>query len=94
MACWNEIMAKSVAAKRLMSDNRASGEAAFEALARDFPESGMVHFQRGVAYEVLGDTPRAFTSYSKAECLFDVMTWRSRATTGRVRCSERPTQPG
>ncbi len=90
MACWNEIMAKAVSAKKTLTDDRFLGEAAFDELIREFPQNGMVRFQQGQGYEARGDAPHARDSYAMAENLFEVVEWRRRATTGRLRCSLPP----
>jgi hypothetical protein len=79
MSQWRELMAEAEAARRAMLRNRAAGEREFDRLLAAHPKGGMIYFKRGEAFEALGEAERAAADYRRAEGLFPIADWKSRA---------------
>lgn len=67
---WEETMRAAEAAKSRMLTNRSVGERAFSRLIAEHQGDGMVHFQRGLAYESLNETALAIKDFQMARSLF------------------------
>jgi hypothetical protein len=79
MSQWRESMADADAAKRAMVRDRAAGEREFDRLLAAHPRDGMIYFKRGEAFEELGEAERAAADYRRAEELFPMEDWKTRA---------------
>ncbi len=53
------------------------GEHAFDELLRRHPEDGMVFYERGEAFEYLGDIQRARQDYERAEQFILMPQWKA-----------------
>ena len=81
MGTWdkrkNDITPRAALAARTMIQDRATGEAAFDALMVEFPGDGMVLLERGKAYEAIGETDLALADYLNAEQSFRMPRWKT-----------------
>ena len=79
MSQWREMMAEAEAAKKTMLHDRATGEREFDRLLAAYPKDGMIYFKRGEAFEASGERARAAADYRRAEELFPMVSWKTRA---------------
>jgi tetratricopeptide (TPR) repeat protein len=79
MSQWRELMAEAEAARQALLRDRAAGEREFDRLLAAHPKDGMIYFKRGEAFEALGEVERAVDDYRRAETLFPMADWKTRA---------------
>ena len=76
---WEETMRAAEAAKNRMLSNRLAGEKNFARLIAENQGDGMVHFQRGLAYESLDEKTLAIRDFQRAYALFPKTEWKQLA---------------
>jgi hypothetical protein len=93
MGQWRVLMDQAKTAKRTMLGNRPAGEREFDRLLAEFPNDGMVYFQRGEALEALGEKGLAAADFCKAEGLFPMASWKTSARQAAARTRGNPPSP-
>ena len=66
MPSLRQIFERAKAAKRSLIENRARGEGEFNDLTAQYPNDGMIYFQRGEGYADIGELELALSDYRKA----------------------------
>jgi len=85
---WKQIMEWAAEARQVMIADRASGEAEFAKLLSNFPDDGMIFFERAGGYEALGELRLAKTDFERAKQLFPLERWQWEAQKALDRISE------
>lgn len=73
---WKQIMEWAAEARQVLIVDRARGEAEFAKLLSNFPDDGMIFFERAGGYETLGELGLAKADYERAEQLFPLERWQ------------------
>jgi tetratricopeptide (TPR) repeat protein len=82
MRLRNDVMEMANKAKLAMISDRTIGEREFSALLAQNPNDGMIYFNRGEAYEALGERALAKTDFQRAMAMFPQSKWKARAQEG------------
>jgi tetratricopeptide (TPR) repeat protein len=85
-------MDAAMAAKSTLICSRSKGEEEFDRLLTRYPADGMIYFQRGEAYERIGEMQLAALDYQRAIHLFREDTWQRRALEAFTRVTTRDRQ--
>ena len=88
MSDWAQITQYAVDANKMMVANRESGEERFATLIKNHPNDGMIYYQRGLAYEILGEFDLAKSDFEKAEKLFPKQEYKGKAQDGLGRVTK------
>lgn len=76
MSEWREIWKKAIIASKhmiLKTDLTASN---FESLLSEYKNDGMLYFEKGLSFEILGVYSESLLSYEKAKDFFPVPHWK------------------
>jgi predicted nucleotide-binding protein len=84
---WEKTMKAAEAAKGQMVSDRSSGEKKFQQLLRQHQGDGMIFFQRGLAYEALGENALAIDDFKRAMAFFPKTEWKALAKAALQRVS-------
>ncbi len=85
MSQFREIWVKAIRANKELALGRPGAEREFDRLMREYPDDGMVFYERGEAFEYRHEVGRAEADYAAAERLFLVPHWQVVARMGRSR---------
>jgi len=90
---WRRIWKQSIHAGKLLAVGRKNGEDEFAELKRQYPNDGMVHYERGEALEYLARFEEAVQEYTAAQELFPVPKWKNVAAESLRRAAARGKNP-
>jgi tetratricopeptide (TPR) repeat protein len=76
---WKQIMEMAAEAGQELVLNRSRGESEFIELLSQYPDDGMVYFQRAKAYEMIGELGLTKNDYKSASELFPLTRWQHEA---------------
>lgn len=80
MSLFREIWKKSIYYnQQMVLKEDQKGNTVFKDLINEFPDDGMVYFERGIAFETMGKYGLAKLDYEKAKELFPVPHWKKNA---------------
>jgi len=79
---WKHIAESAADAGQTLMVDRTQGERLFEGLLRQFPEDGMVYYERANALKRMGEFELAKNDYSVAKGLFPLERWKREAQAG------------
>jgi hypothetical protein len=82
MSEWRIIWKKAFFANELLIKNKMKGEKEFKKILKKYKTDGMVFYERGEAYEFIGDYTNAINDYQKASSLFPAPHWQRIAKLG------------
>lgn len=75
----SDVTRRAHEAARTLRVDRVRGEREFQRLLQEFPNDGMVYFQRAQAFEGVGALDDAVADYSRAASLLKYPSWISKA---------------
>ena len=88
---WHEIWTRAIRANQDLALGRSKGKRKFEKLLEDYPHDVMIYYERGEAFEYLGEFDSAQRDYRIAEECFPLNRWKDLAHEGLDRvCNRNP----
>lgn len=76
MSVWREIWKEAVEVNKLMILKRDFAALDFKLLLSKYGDDGMIYYEKGEAYEILGSYDEALLNFEKAKELFPVPHWK------------------
>lgn len=76
MSTHRLIWDKAIHANKILQIDKEKGKVLFENLINKYPNDGMVAYEQGEGYELLGEYAKAIISYKRSYVLFPLAHWK------------------